>query len=150
MEERICVWFDEKNLSVDDATRFVCDDLCGAISIFIGVTRKDETETGVVKGLEFEAHVGLATAVMKDIVMEYMRQEPLVKKVYMCHRLGYVGVGETNVILAVSSGHRQVSMRAVEDIMHSLKEKLPVWKKEVFENGQFVWKANKECTLASN
>ena len=139
-----------EELSVELATKFVSDDACGAISIFVGVTRRDQLESGTVKGLEFEAHVPLAMVVMKEIISEYMRQEPQVRKVYMYHRLGYVCVGETNVVLAVSSAHRQVSMRAIEEIMESLKAKLPVWKKEVFENGQYVWKTNRECTLASN
>ena len=149
MNERVRVRFGEQ-VSVEEATKFVSDDSCGAISVFVGVTRKDTLEDGVVKGLEFEAHVPLATAVMTEIISYYLDEEPSVKKVFMCHRLGYVGVGDTNVVLAVSSAHRQVSMRAVEAIMHTLKAKLPVWKKEVFENGQYVWKANQECTLASN
>ena len=149
MNERVRVRFGEQ-VSVEEATKFVSDDSCGAISVFVGVTRKDTLEDGVVKGLEFEAHVPLGTAVMTEIISDYLEEEPGVKKVYMCHRLGYVGVGDTNVVLAVSSAHRQVSMRAVEAIMHALKAKLPVWKKEVFENGQYVWKANQECTLASN
>ncbi len=149
MDEVVYVGFGEE-LSVELATKFVNDDACGAISIFVGVTRRDQLESGTVKGLEFEAHVPLATGVMNQIISEYMRQEPQVRKVYMYHRLGYVGVGETNVVLAVSSAHRQVSMRAMEAIMESLKAKLPVWKKEVFENGQYVWKTNRECTLASN
>jgi molybdopterin synthase catalytic subunit len=145
----ICIKFGE-SVSMDEATKFVSADACGAISIFVGVTRRDEAEKGTVVGLEFEAHVPLGTAVMKDIVEEYIAREPRVMKVYMSHRIGYVAVGDTNVILAVSSGHRDVSMRAIEDLMNSLKAQLPVWKKEVFDSGEYVWKTNKESSLASN
>jgi molybdopterin synthase catalytic subunit len=145
----VCIQFGQ-SVSLEEATRFVTDDACGAISIFVGVTRRDDVDMGIVQGLEFEAHVPLASTVMRDIIDEYFREEPRLKKVYMSHRLGYVAVGDTNVILAVSSAHRDVSMGAVEDIMNALKSKLPVWKKEVFQSGRYVWKANKECSLASN
>lgn len=148
-EGGVCIKFGE-SVSLEEATRFVTDNACGAISIFVGVTRRDEVEMGIVEGLGFEAHVPLASAVMRNIIDEYLRKEPRLKKVYMSHRLGYVAVGDTNVILAVSSAHRDVSMRAVEDIMNALKSKLPIWKKEMFQSGRYEWKANKECSLASN
>ena len=150
MDGRVCVKVVDSCLSVDEATRFVNDESCGAVSVFIGVTRKDNVDNGIVTGLEFEAHIPLAIAIMNEIAREYMDKEPQVRRVFISHRLGFVRVGETNVILAVSSGHRDVSMRATQELMDTLKAKVPVWKKEVLDNGKYVWKANKEWILASN
>ena len=73
MNECVLVQFSDHPLSVEEATRFVSDDSCGAISVFVGVTRKDRSDQGIVAGLEFETHVPLATAVMNDILDEYMQ-----------------------------------------------------------------------------
>jgi molybdopterin synthase catalytic subunit len=130
---------------------FVSDPECGAVSIFTGITRRDIVEgKGTVVGLEFEAHQVLAISVMEDIVSVYRKNHPDVRNVYICHRLGFVPVGETNVVIAVSSPHRVVALRAVEDLMNELKTHFPVWKKEIFDTGEYIWKDNNNVYHSQN
>jgi molybdopterin synthase catalytic subunit len=58
------------------------------------------------------------------------------------HRLGVVPVGETSVIIAVSSVHRKASLQAVAFLIDGLKEEAAIWKKETFEDGEGIWKEN--------
>lgn len=59
-------------------------------------------------------------------------------------------VGEASVIVAVSSVHRAESLEAVQFGIDTLKQSVPIWKKEVYEEGTPEWKANKECQWSSN
>lgn len=65
----------------------------------------------------------------------------------MVHRIGPVGVGEASVIIAISSPHRRSSLEAVSWAIDELKVTVPVWKREVYEDGS-EWKANQEHNLA--
>ena len=134
-------------IDLQEAERFVLDDACGAIASFVGVTRRDIVDDRTVIGLEFEAHVPLAEAVLHDIVSSYRkRSESDLKHVYIHHRLGFVPVGSGNLVLAVSSPHRKTAFRAVEALMEELKSTLPVWKKEKFHDNSYRWSQNVEFT----
>ena len=52
------------------------------------------------------------------------------------HRIGHVGIGETSVVIAVSAAHRQAALAACKDAIDELKERAPLWKKEVYEGGE--------------
>jgi len=128
-----------------DALKFVTSPECGAVSMFTGITRNDFVkDKGTVVGLEFEAHAPLAIAVMTEIVEQYRLINTEVRHVYIVHRLGYVPVGDFNVVVAVSSPHRAVALKAVDDLMNELKAHFPVWKKEVYDQGEYTWKENSE------
>jgi len=62
------------------------------------------------------------------------------------HRIGEVPISEASIVIAVSSSHREESLRAVEYAINTLKASVPIWKKEVYETGETQWKENKECT----
>ena len=64
-------------------------------------------------------------------------------------RLGLVPVGEASVVVAISSTHRSESLDAVRYAIDSLKERVPIWKKEVYDQGSEEWKANSECSWAA-
>ncbi len=64
--------------------------------------------------------------------------------VYIEHRIGSVDVSESNIVIAVSSGHRKCAFRACEAIMDTIKARLPIWKKEVFDDGSTRWLVNAE------
>ena len=136
-------------LDLLEGISFVNDAECGAVSSFVGVTRADRVGDKVVVGLEFETHEPLLLAALEQMVDGYRQNVPEVKHVYVKHRIGCVPVGEANVVIVVSAGHRKVSMKAVEDLMDELKATLPVWKKEVFEGGEYVWKENVEFKLGT-
>jgi molybdopterin synthase catalytic subunit len=132
-------------IDILQAERFVCDESCGAIASFVGVTRRDSIDGGkVVSALEFEAHVELAKSVLSDIVSSYRLRDPDLWHVYIHHRLGIVPVGHGNVVIAVSSAHRKSAFNAVQELMDLLKAQLPVWKKEWFTDNSYRWSQNIE------
>ena len=67
--------------------------------------------------------------------------------VIIIHRLGTVLVGESSIFVGCASPHRQDAIKAVEEIMDLIKQRVPIWKKEHLEDGTFTWKQNKEWDL---
>lgn len=63
------------------------------------------------------------------------------------HRLGLVPIGEESILIAVSSPHRQAAWRAGEEALEECKKKVEVWKREEFEDGGGVWRANRDGTV---
>jgi molybdopterin synthase catalytic subunit/molybdopterin converting factor small subunit len=124
----------EEPLSADAAVREVADDHAGAIATFIGTTRVDSRGRRV-KHLEYEAYPGMAEEVMKRIAEELKERYEL-REVAIHHRVGRVGIGETSVVIAVSAPHRQDAIAACKEAIDTLKETVPLWKKEVYEGGE--------------
>ena len=139
---RTGIKFHESVINVAEAQKYVYDDACGAVACFTGVTRQDNNVTGLL----FETHESLASAVMNDIVTQVRSQFPNLHHVYVQHRLGFVPVGQDNVVIAVSSPHRKDAFGALETLMTELKARLPVWKKEMYSDGSSKWLENVEFT----
>ena len=109
----------------------------GAIVVFSGVVR-DQTGGRRVKFLEYEAHASMAEAKMREIAAATRARWPAVKRIAMVHRVGRLLIGESSVMIAVSSPHRRHAFEACHFAIDTLKETVPVWKKEYFEDGE-VW-----------
>ncbi len=111
----------------------VADERAGAISTFVGTTRIHSRGHTVVH-LEYEAYEGMAEQEMARIADGlYGRYE--LCGVAITHRVGRVGIGEESVVIAVSAPHRGDAMAACRDAIDTLKETVPLWKKEVYEGG---------------
>ncbi|XP_071964668.1 molybdopterin synthase catalytic subunit-like [Antedon mediterranea] len=130
-------------LKCDDVYQMIGCPTCGAISLFVGTTR-DHFEGKKVVELEYEAYIPMAEKEIETICAE-VRSKWQVKHIAVYHRLGLVKIGEASVIIGISSTHRHESLQAVQYCIDKLKEKVPIWKKEVYEDGGSDWKANKEC-----
>ena len=111
----------------------------GAVLTFIGVTR-DNFEGQEVLGLEYEAYPEMALAKMAEIQSEIIERWPGARAA-MVHRLGSVSVGEISVVIAVSSPHRDAAYQASRYAIDELKQRVPVWKREIYAAGA-RWKAN--------
>jgi MoaE-MoaD fusion protein len=109
----------------------------GGIVIFSGVVRNETGGRGV-KFLEYEAHVPMAEAKMREIGGAIRARWPGVKRVAMFHRLGRLDIGESSVLIAVSAAHRGEAFAACQYAIDTLKTTVPVWKKEHFGDGE-VW-----------
>jgi len=109
----------------------------GGVSVFLGVVR-DNTAGHRVVALEYEAHAPMAEAKMKEIGEDVHRRWPAVRQVAMVHRIGRLAIGEASVIIAVSAAHRHEAFEACHFAIDRLKETVPIWKREVFEDGS-VW-----------
>ncbi|CAG9466341.1 unnamed protein product [Pedinophyceae sp. YPF-701] len=128
-------------LDLQKLVQFVTDPGAGAISTFIGTTR-DTFEGKKVVRLEYEAYVPMALAKLQEVCDKAAAKWD-VRKVAMAHRTGLVGVTEASVIIAVSSAHRLEAIEACHFGIDDLKATVPIWKREVYEDGS-AWKENKE------
>nr|XP_044995000.1 molybdopterin synthase catalytic subunit [Jaculus jaculus]XP_044995001.1 molybdopterin synthase catalytic subunit [Jaculus jaculus] len=137
-----------QRLSVDDASRSVLSPLCGAVSLFVGTTRNNFEGKKVI-GLEYEAYLPMAENEIRKICGD-IRQKWAVRHIAVFHRLGLVPVSEASTIIAVSSAHRTASLEAVNYAINALKAKVPIWKKEIYEESSSCWKRNKECFWAAS
>jgi len=124
----------EEPLSLDAAVREVADEHAGAIATFVGTTRID-SRGRTVQYLEYEAYPGMAEEVMERIAAELEARYELCE-VAIHHRVGRVAIGETSVVIAVSAPHRQDALAACKKAIDTLKETVPLWKKEVYEGGE--------------
>jgi MoaE-MoaD fusion protein len=121
-------------LSLDAVVDDVRSDEAGAIATFTGTTRV-HSRGRTVTHLEYEAYQGMAEDVMAEIAAELRRRYELCD-VAIHHRVGRVDIGEASVVIAVSAPHRQDALAACKDAIDTLKETVPLWKKEVYEGGE--------------
>ncbi len=121
-------------LDLNEVVRQVADPAAGAIATFIGTTRTHSRGRTVVH-LEYDAYPEMAEAEMARIA-EAVRAHHGVLGVAIAHRTGHVPIGEASVIIAVSAAHRGPAMDACREAIDTLKQTVPVWKKEVFEGGE--------------
>jgi MoaE-MoaD fusion protein len=121
-------------LSLDAVVDEVRSERAGAIATFIGTTRVESRGRTVVH-LEYEAYEGMAEQVMAEIAAE-LEQRYDVFGVAIHHRTGRVDIGEASVVIAVSAPHRQAALAACRDAIDTLKQQVPLWKKEVYEGGE--------------
>ena len=127
----------EQPLSPDVIAESVANPGAGGIVIFSGVVR-NEKDGRPVKYLEYEAHAPMAEAKMREIGTAVRRRWPSVKAVAILHRTGRLEIGESSVLIAVSAAHRREAFEACHYAIDTLKQTVPVWKKEHFEDGE-VW-----------
>ncbi|PXF48339.1 Molybdopterin synthase catalytic subunit [Gracilariopsis chorda] len=132
----------EEPLSVDSAMAAVSRDCAGGVSLFVGTTR-DNFEGKTVVRLEYEAYHSMAIKEMRSLCDTARSKWPQITAIAIMHRLGVVPVREASVIIAVSSPHRIDAIEACHSLIDELKARVPIWKKEVYQQGS-QWKANKE------
>jgi molybdopterin synthase catalytic subunit/molybdopterin converting factor small subunit len=124
----------EEALSLDRVVDEVRSDEAGAIATFTGTTRI-QSRGRTVTHLDYEAYEGMAEKVMAEIAAGLQGRYDLTG-IAIHHRVGRVGIGETSVVIAVSAAHRQDALAACKDAIDELKERVPLWKKEVYEGGE--------------
>jgi molybdopterin synthase catalytic subunit len=106
----------------------------GGIDVFVGTVR-DHTKGKKVIRLEFEAYEKMALSEMQKIADEMMKRWPL-HNILIHHRVGVLQIGEVPVIIAVSASHRDAAFDACRYAIDTLKQTVPIWKKEIFEDGE--------------
>jgi molybdopterin synthase catalytic subunit/molybdopterin converting factor small subunit len=112
----------------------VSDPRAGAIATFIGTTRV-ESRGRSVHYLDYEAYGAMAEKVMAELADELTSRHELCG-VAIAHRIGRVEIGEISVAIAVSAPHRAAALAACAEAIDTLKESVPLWKKEVYEGGE--------------
>jgi len=110
------------------------DDHAGAIATFVGTVRAQSRGRQVVR-LEYEAYEGMAENVMAGLAVRLKERYDLCA-IAITHRVGVCEIGDASVAIAVSAPHRQDALAACKDAIDTLKETVPLWKKEVYEGGE--------------
>ncbi len=128
---------DEK-LDAGRCVRFVSAPEAGGINVFIGTVR-NHTKGKKVLRLEFEAYEPMAVSEMQKIARRAMEKFDA-QRIAIHHRIGSLDIGEIPVVIAVGAAHREAAFRACRFAIDTLKETVPIWKKEIFEDGE-VWVA---------
>ncbi|MED6217784.1 Molybdopterin synthase catalytic subunit [Stylosanthes scabra] len=131
----------ENTIDVAKYMNYVSAPQAGAIATFAGTTR-DTFESKTVLELRYEAYVPMAIRCIKAVCSSARTSWDL-HSIAVAHRLGTVPVGETSIFIAVSSVHRADALEACRFIIDEIKATVPIWKKEVYSNGE-VWKENSE------
>ena len=124
----------DEPVSLDRVVEEVRSDDAGAIATFTGTTRV-QSRGRTVTHLDYEAYEGMAEKVMEEIADALCARYELTA-IAIHHRIGRVTIGETSVLIAVSAPHRQDALAACKDAIDELKERVPLWKKEVYEGGE--------------
>ena len=108
----------------------------GAVAVFEGIARNN-TRGRRTLYLDYESYEEMALKQMKELVQRALTQFAI-RDVAMVHRLGRLQIGETSVLILVASAHRAAAFDACRWLIDTLKRKVPIWKKEYFEDGA-VW-----------
>jgi molybdopterin synthase catalytic subunit/molybdopterin converting factor small subunit len=109
-------------------------DGAGALASFVGTVRARSRDRDVLY-LEYEAYEGMAEEVMAQLA-GVLKVKYDLTEVAITHRVGRVDVGEASVAIAVSAPHRQDALAACAEAIDTLKQTVPLWKKEVYEGGE--------------
>lgn len=125
-----------ESIPVEKVVDAVRRDDDGGVVTFIGVVRNENRGKQVLH-LEYEAYAEMSIAKMREIGSEIEARWGL-GHVAIVHRVGRLEIGEASVVIAVAAPHRQVAFEACHYAIDRLKEIVPVWKKEVYADGE-VW-----------
>ncbi|MEE8448537.1 MAG: molybdenum cofactor biosynthesis protein MoaE [Thermodesulfobacteriota bacterium] len=120
-------------LAAEPLIKRVSSAASGAVAVFVGVAREFSEGRRVVF-LQYEAYREMAERKMEEIVAE-IKQKWTVNDVAMVHRVGVLQIGESSIVIAVSAAHRRDALAACQYAIERVKEIVPIWKKEVFEDG---------------
>ncbi len=129
-----CEWFGAEKILSEQG---IPED-CGAEVLFLGIPRNAPEDGGNIKALEYEAYPEMAIKEMEKIRRETLEKFG-VKEVYIHHRLGIVKVGEPSFFVLVIGGHREETFKACRYAVDETKRRVPIWKKEIFEEGGGKW-----------
>ncbi|WKN30043.1 molybdenum cofactor biosynthesis protein MoaE [Porifericola rhodea] len=133
-KQQINIHLSDQPLDINTTLAAVNDGSAGAVDVFIGTVRNKTKEKNVVR-LEYEAYDSMAIKEMEKLAQETATKWP-VAKIAIHHRKGILHIGDIAVIIAVSTPHRQEAFEACKYTIDTLKERVPIWKKEVFEDGE--------------
>jgi len=119
------------------ATNRVRSNLAGAVCVFLGTVR-EMTGDRRTASLDYEAYPEMALKKMAELEAEARRRWPILD-IVMIHRVGHLELGDIAVAVAVSTPHRHQSFDACRWLIDTLKDAVPIWKKEVWADGTEEW-----------
>ena len=132
----ISVKIESDKLNLQECYDFVTDPSCGGIAVFVGTVR-NSTQNKEVTQLDFSTYKPMAIKEMKKIA-QLALEKFSIKKIAIHHAEGLLQIEDIPVIITVSSKHRKAAFEACQFAIDTLKETVPIWKKEYFTDGE-VW-----------
>lgn len=136
MSELISIKITSKKLNLQNCYDFVQDASCGGIALFVGTVRNKTKEKSVTL-LDFSTYKPMALKELEKIANKALEKFDILK-IAIHHAEGELNIGEIPVIISVSSPHRKAAFDACQFAIDTLKETVPIWKKEHFADGE-VW-----------
>jgi MoaE-MoaD fusion protein len=121
-------------LDLSAAAAEAASDEAGAVATFVGTVRRSSRGRDVLY-LEYEAFAEMAEPMLAQLADELIAKHGLCK-VAIHHRIGRVEIGEASVVIAVSAAHRAAALEACHEAIDTLKDTIPLWKKEVYAGGE--------------
>jgi len=125
-----------EKLNLQKCYDFVADPSCGGIAVFVGTVR-NATQNKEVKQLDFSTYKPMAIKEMQKIAVAALEKFSI-HKIAIHHAEGLLQIEDVPVIISVSSAHRGAAFEACQYAIDTLKETVPIWKKEFFTDGE-VW-----------
>lgn len=110
----------------------------GAHTFFLGQVRADEEDGKTVSAIEYSAYEEMAEKALHAIKEEAFEKFDL-RCAHIYHSIGKVKAGEISLLVMVSSAHRKPTFASLEWIVEQIKERVPIWKKEFFDDGSHRW-----------
>ena len=114
----------------------------GGHSLFVGQVRRDLVDGKYVKAIEYSAYEEMVMSEADKIKKSILSEFDDIKKIEILHSRGIVNAGEISLVVLVSAGHRHDAINACRKAVELIKQKLPIWKKEIFEDNSEQWKEN--------
>jgi molybdopterin synthase catalytic subunit len=114
----------------------------GGHSVFLGQVRADQINGKKVKAIDYSAYDSMVAAEADKIIEEVQGRFGDIKSIRIYHSKGIVRAGEFSLLVLASAGHRRQAMDACSLAVEWIKERLPVWKKEIFEDDSAEWRSN--------
>ena len=136
MQENTSIKITSEKLNIQECYDFVQDASCGGIALFVGTVR-NKTQNKEVTLLDFSTYQAMAIKEMRKIADNALVDFDILK-IAIHHAEGELQIGAIPVIIAVSSPHRKAAFIACQFAIDTLKETVPIWKKEHFVDGE-VW-----------
>ena len=127
----------DRPIETEEILKRVQSTRAGAVVLFLGTTR-EFTGDRQTESLDYECYPSMATKKLEELETEARRRWPLCECVIV-HRLGHLELGDASVAVAVSSPHRQDAFQAGQWLIDTLKQVVPIWKKENGSDGTSEW-----------
>ena len=122
-----------------NAEKFIKDSMFGASIYFLGTVRSINDNKKVI-GITYDSHDEMVIKSFEEIYNEASEKLKIIDKaVFIEHIKGYVGLGETSIIVAVACKHRDQAYMLSRYIIEEIKKRSPIWKKEHYKNEQSEW-----------
>lgn len=134
--EAVWVGLTRAELSTERAAQWALLSSCGAVVVFAGTVRDHADDRPGVDELEYEAYESQVEPRLARIAAKALQDWPGVGRVVIWHRIGTLAVGESSVVVAVSSAHRGEAFDAARYCIDTVKATVPIWKRERWEGGE--------------